>query len=119
MEISKELLNKLIISGYSSIIFIIVEIFRNQNNDYELVRFILFMTFSFVSMGYPTSKKDLGVKLHRTIFGSFVYYFAANALSDDSEDSDDDPYINRIIKLAIRTMVYFLILVGIMYLPEE
>ena len=46
-------------------------------------------------------------------------YFAANVLSDKSDDSEDNIAIATAVTLIIRTMVYFLILVGVMCLPEN
>ena len=114
---------KALISLNSSLLFLFINLpkiykiisgNKCPTNKSRLVHTILFATFTFLSM--IGSDSDVGIKLKHTIYGTLIYYFISSpafySLTTDKYKCphDKDVYLH--------TFLYFLSLLGVMYLPN-
>ena len=78
-----------------------------------MVHTIVFFLITYFSMGNPV--KEIGIKLKRSIYGTLIYYMLSSP-SFYSLFTDKCP---NMFVIVISSIVYFITLVGLMYLPKE
>jgi len=133
------LTQKVMISVYSTLLFSFVNLpqtykFMNKIIPYNLynncpthlgliVHTSIFFLLTFLSMGNPT--QNIGVKLKHTIYGTLIFYLISSPaffylinslLGTQFANINGCPTLSGI---GLHSFVYFVLLVGLMYLPER
>jgi len=115
--------SKVLISLNSALLFLLMNLPKTykmlSNNKCptkksRLVHTFLFATFTFLSM--IRSNSEVGIKLKHTIYGTLIYYFLSSPTIYSITSFDYNcPTTNDVF---LHSIVYFLSLIGVMYLPE-
>ena len=114
---------KALISLNSSLLFLFINLpkiykiisgNKCPTNKSRLVHTILFFLFTFLSM--VSSKLDIKIKLKHTIYGTLIYYLISSpAFYSLTTDNYNCPQYKNVY---LHSFVYFLFLLGVMYLPN-
>ena len=130
---------KIEISIYSGLIFLIVNLpdtYKLTSNIFDIKTYnkcptkfglvlhtIIFACLTYLSM--YKSKKDIGIKIKHTIYGTLIYYLLSShgiyyitgqILGKQYANDNGCPTLWGIL---LHTFLYILLLIGIMYLPEK
>ena len=125
---------KLIISIFSAVLFIIVSLPQTYKliNSYEfgcptnnglLLHALVFFVLSFLSMW--TSNASTGLKIKFSIYGTLLYYLISSPAAFSLTGSIFGPSVATangcptVTGVILHALVYCASLIGLMYLPAE